>query len=325
MAVTFLNSESCFVPNNKIEVIGNEMNKMKSNPLATGSVLCDGEYIVKSVIGYGGFGITYSAVSTYDKSIVAIKELFMSRYCFRDYLGCVHTFNTASARNSFAQARRLFLDEPLSIMNCTHNNIIKAFDRFFDNDTVYYVMELLPGNNLEKVLKMSNGISVNKAVAYVLDIADAVDYMHRYGIVHLDIKPSNIMVRNTGEAVLIDFGSSRHYAENDCKYNSPAILSRGYFSQEMYDDSYSNPANYTRMDIYALGVTLYRLITNKHLTGYDDQFASVPDAVKKVIEKATDISEKGYHSVSEFISDLRTVNRSCRISMPENKSYRTCA
>lgn len=324
MVATLLNSESCFIPN-KLDVIGSKIKKMKSNHLAKGTVLCNGEYIVKSVIGSGGFGITYSAVSTYDGSIVAVKELFMSRYCFRDASGCVHTFNTALARKTFAQAQKLFLNEPLSIMNCNHNNIIRAFDSFSDNNTVYYVMELLPGMNLDKEVKKYDGISVNKAVSYVLDIAGAVDHMHRYGMVHLDIKPSNIMVRNSDEAVLIDFGSSRHYSDNDSKYNSPAILSRGFFSQKMYDETFSNPENYKRMDIYALGVTLYKLITNQQLTGYDDQFYNIPDAVRNVIEKATDISERGYHSVSEFISDLSDVNRSFRISMPDNKSYRTCA
>lgn len=312
---------------NTYDLESSVMNVCGSYPknLKVGTVLCKGEYNINEIIGHGGFGRIYRAQRTCDGKTVALKELFIDSCCIRGAEGQVCTLNTAEARAKFSYARNSFINEYVNIKNCVNSSIIKAYGCFMENDTIYYVMEYIDGITLNQKLRKSGILSVSKAVDYIIDIARGIEYMHRCGMVHLDIKPSNIMVRKSDRPVLIDFGSSRMASCKDDSYDCPLILSRGYYSEEMFNKSFNDSDYYYRMDVYALGTTLYQLITDHLPNSYDCKYSYLPKELDMIISKSLDASGKGYMSVSEFVNDLECFKRTLGVDLHSYEVYRKCA
>lgn len=229
--------------------------------LKRGTILKGGEFIIIDVLGKGGFGITYLAIQSGLNRKVAVKEFFMEDFCNRDEETSAVSVPSVG---SFAQVMRFktqFLKEAQTIATLNHPNIIKIISVFEENGTAYYVMEYVDGGSLDKMSTPQAPMSEAQAVNYVIQIAEALDYLHANNILHLDVKPANILVCN-GKAVLIDFGISKRYDPAYGEQTSTNVLaiSEGYAPLEQYTKE--GVAHFTpAADVYSLGATLYKLVT----------------------------------------------------------------
>lgn len=170
-------------------------------------------YEILRYISSGGFGITYEAFDLLSKRRIAIKELYITEICNRESDAITVTINDTNKPTFFAH-RRKFLDEAKRLMELSHPNIIKVSDVFEANGTAYFAMDYIEGKPLSKeVVPMSENI----AISIINPILDALEYIHNKGVLHLDIKPSNIMIDKHGKVILIDFGTSKVYGDADGK------------------------------------------------------------------------------------------------------------
>lgn len=246
-------------------------------PLPIGTVLKGGllGYRVEEVLGQGGFGITYkvSAKVTvgHIKSTMmfAVKEHFVKGRCHRaaDKVAVEYSEESAaevenSLRSFITEGRRL---NKICKLN---RNIVDVNEVFEANNTAYYVMEYLDGGDLRALVKASNGrLSETKALSIIRPIAEAVAQLHEERLLHLDIKPENIVMRKgeygaADEPVLIDFGITKHFdASGRITTTSQSTgYSEGYSPQEQYGriTTFS-----PWVDVYALAATLYYMIVGK--------------------------------------------------------------
>lgn len=187
------------------------------------------EYKITDVLGAGGFGITYKAMSIVKvnehfsvPAYFAIKEHFV-KGCYRstDKSGVLYS---ASIKHDVEQSRKDFEKEArvLMTLNGESSHIVKVNELFESNGTCYYVMEFLDGKSLQRYMddygktNSRRGLSEEKALSLLVPVASAVGMLHRHELLHLDIKPDNIMlktdpVRGTVTPVLIDFGLAKHF------------------------------------------------------------------------------------------------------------------
>ena len=185
----------------------------------------------------------------------------MKDCCERDGETCRITVGTGSQRNLVEKFRGKFIREAQMIAGMEHPNIIRVTDVFEENGTAYYVMDYLPGGSLADNVKKYGPLTEAKAEEYIRQVADALSYIHSRNTVHLDVKPSNILLNAKGEAVLIDFGISKHYDDSGEQTSStPVGISKGYAPLEQGRDGDVSQFKPTT-DIYALGATLYYLVT----------------------------------------------------------------
>lgn len=226
-------------------------------------------YRVERVLGAGGFGITYLAstqvrfgnLSTEAK--VAIKELYRRDDCLRDgTTGRVLTADNETARRNMANARKDFLSEARRLADISRDcdGIVKVNEVFEENGTAYYVMEYLEGQTLEEYIRSHGPIIQPEALKLITPVVKAVAFLHMNRLTHLDIKPDNIMLTADMRPVLIDFGLSKHYDHdgNATSTLNTVAYSPGYAPIEQYVGlkTFSPTA-----DVYALGATMYRMIT----------------------------------------------------------------
>lgn len=232
--------------------------------LKIGSTLQGGKYRLEKILGQGGFGITYLAEQTNLERKVAIKEFFMKEFCNRDEESSYVTVGTEGSREMIDRFREKFLKEARNIAKLIHPNIVKVIDVFEENGTAYYVMEYATGGSLADKLKLVGYMSEPEARHYIVQIANALGYIHKQNMNHLDVKPANIMLDGEGNVMLIDFGLSKQYDQLTGNQTSttPVGISEGYAPMEQY--MVGGVGDYSpQTDIYALGATYYKLLTGK--------------------------------------------------------------
>ena len=289
--------------------------------LKEGTSLQGGRYRVEKVLGQGGFGITYLGIQVGLNRQVAIKEFFMKEYCNREEETSHVSVPSVGSKELVKRFRQKFVKEAQTISELDNHHIVRIHDVFEENETAYYVMEYLPGGDLRSRIPKS-GMPETEALSYIRQIADALMFVHERNILHLDIKPSNVLFRSNGEAVLVDFGLSKHYDETsgDQTSSTPLGLSEGYAPTEQYEcggvSSFS-PAT----DIYSLGATFYCLLQGsrppKASIVLNDGLPALPSHVsaptRKAIEAAmqsrrTDRPQSVYAFLSLLDSSLETDN-----------------
>jgi serine/threonine protein kinase len=231
--------------------------------LKPGTALKGGEFIIEKVLGQGGFGITYLAVQAGLNRKVAVKEFFMKEHCNRDNDTAQVSVPSLGSRDQVARFKAKFVKEAQTIAQLNHPNIIRIISVFEENGTAYYVMDYIDGGSLEQLSTPESPMPVSAAKKYIGQLAGALGYLHSNNILHLDVKPSNVLVNN-GNAVLIDFGISKRYDSEDGGQTStsPVGISEGYAPLEQYNKdgvSHFTPA----ADVYSLGATLYMLVTGR--------------------------------------------------------------
>lgn len=230
--------------------------------LQEGCQLQGGKYKVKRMLGQGGFGITYEGVQTGLERRVAIKEFFMKDYCNREADTFRVTVGTEGSRKMVSDYRMKFLKEAQLIARMDDvRGVVRIYDIFEENQTAYYVMEFIPGGSLKQLVAERGRLPEAEAIGYIKQVGRALEQLHGQNILHLDIKPENILVNKKGEAVLIDFGVSKHYDNSGHQTSStPVGLSKGFAPTEQYQQDGVNrfsPAT----DVYSLGATLLFLLT----------------------------------------------------------------
>lgn len=286
---------------------------MDTKALHEGYLLKNSEYRIISLLGQGGFGITYLAEQLSLSRKVAIKEFFMKENCNRDENTSEVSVPSVGSRELVAKFRQKFLREARMIAKLDNPHIVKIHDVFEENGTAYYVMEYLDGGSLVDEVKHRGPMSEQKALGYIRQVASALDYLHGMNVLHFDIKPANILIGNAGQAMLIDFGISKHYDAGGSQTSStPVGISKGYAPLEQYQQgeiSTFTPAT----DIYALGATLYYLLLGQtppsasevNEEGLGILPAHLSASVRKAIEKAMSPRRKDRpQSVKSFLSLL---------------------
>lgn len=232
--------------------------------LQQGVTLQNGKYAIVRVLGQGGFGITYLAIQTTLNRKVAIKEFFMNSLCTRKDSTIVSVTEADEQADVVERYMKKFIKEAQILARFDNPNIVHVQEVFKENNTWYYVMEYVDGRSLDRMIREKGHLSEDEASNYIRKVAHALQYIHSYNVNHLDIKPSNIMVRSRdNEPILIDFGISKQYDENkNATTTTPPGISEGYSPLEQYKAggvSVFSPQS----DIYALGATLYCMVTGK--------------------------------------------------------------
>ncbi len=232
--------------------------------LQPNTTLQGGKYRIERVLGQGGFGNTYVGVNTVFNERVAIKEFFMRGVSLREGDQVTVSVSVPENKESFLQQKEKFKKEALRIRQLKNDHIVAVHDLFEENGTAYYVMDYVDGQNLADRLKITGKPIKEQDVRYILpQILDALKAVHDAGMWHLDLKPANIMLEKGGIIKLIDFGASKQLnVQKGGATTSTAIsYTNGYAPREQMEQNYDKFGPWT--DIYALGATLYNLLTNK--------------------------------------------------------------
>ncbi|MEA5620780.1 protein kinase [Cronbergia sp. UHCC 0137] len=213
--------------------------------MSTGTILQSGKYTLIQEIGQGGFGITFRAIHHYLGQEVVMK-----------------TINERLRQHpDFPKFERQFQDEAKRLAACVHPNIVRVSDFFVEDGLPYMVMEYIPGQTLGEAFVLP-GIALKEAIAihYIRQIGAALQVIHKNGLLHRDIKPDNIILRQgTQEVVLIDFGIAREF-NGGVEQTHTGLVSEGYAPIEQYlTQAPRTPAT----DIYGLAATLYALLTGQ--------------------------------------------------------------
>lgn len=227
--------------------------------LSDNTSLQNGRYIIKRMLGQGGFGITYLAEQGFLKKQFAIKEFFLRNLCIRKD----GTKMTAVTQPEMVgRYKEKFIKEAQIIALFDHPNIVKVTDFFYENNTVYYVMDYVEGKSLSTIISEKGSLTEHEALGYIRKVAAALDYIHAHNVNHLDLKPANIMIRDVdGEPIVIDFGVSKQYDEKkDQTSTTPPGITEGYSPMEQYRAGGVSTFS-PQSDIYALGATLFKMVT----------------------------------------------------------------
>lgn len=286
-------------------------------PTAT---LQSGKYKIIRTLGQGGFGITYLAKNTMLNGQVAIKEFFMKGCCERDEHTTQITVPTHENQTIVDRFKQKFVKEAQSLFRLSHPNIVRIHDIFEENGTAYYVMEYAEGGSLAALVKAQGALPQPVATRYILQIADALTYIHQRKINHLDVKPANIMLNHQDESILIDFGLAKQYDASTGEQTSstPVGISEGYAPMEQYKQGGVGVFS-PETDVYSLGATYYKLLTGltpPSAFDIDDQGIPVSELrAKGVSNQVIDLISQAMeprkrdrlHSVHAFIDGLKNI------------------
>lgn len=232
--------------------------------LQPNTTLQGGKYRIEQVLGQGGFGITYLAVQTSDNRQVAIKELFLNGV--NERVGTVIQVSNSANDTLFEKQKEKFKKEAKRIMSLDNEHIVKVYDLFEENNTVYYVMDYLEGESLASKMKREGHPLTESEVMDILpQLLDALSEIHQYKIWHLDIKPANIMLVNNS-IVLIDFGASKQITPSEMT-STALYFTPGYAPAEQTGMLFKQFGPWT--DLYAVGATIFNLLTGKSPLEFD--------------------------------------------------------
>ena len=280
---------SCFKPLNnheKCPYCGRYQEENRVNyGLNIGTVL-NGRYLIGEILGVGGFGITYKVFDTKLKQILAIKEYFPSAFSTR-VPGTKEII--IYKKEDFESGKNKFIAEAKNTGKFFNSkNIVKVFDYFEENGTVYYVMEYLDGITLKKFVMQNGGkLDVETAVEITNGILDGLKEIHEAGLAHCDMAPDNVMLTVDNRVVIFDLGAAKYSDVKDAI--ADIIVKMGYSPPEQYRSTEKLGA-YT--DMYAVGAMLYQMLTgilpDESLDRQEEDNLQNPSKINKDIPKNLD-------------------------------------
>ncbi len=297
---------------------------MTSTQLQPGTVIhgTHNDYRIERVLGQGSFGITYVANvrlkgrlgAIESAAMVAIKEFFLRDVSSRNGL---RVFSVSDS-TLCSDYRRDFLREAQNLSRLDNDHIVKVLETIEENDTVYYVMEYLSGGNLDQHILSHGKLSCREALDIAIQIGEALRCMHAQHMLHLDLKPLNVMRGEDGHIVLIDFGLSKCFGADGQPESSTRIGqgTTGYAPIEQHSFKKADGFMPT-LDIYALGATLFKMLTgsvppeasvvlNEGLPVDELSSAGVPPAVIALVERAMQPLRRMRHqTVGEFVDEAQ--------------------
>ena len=303
------------------------------NSLSIGTVLHGGAntYTIEKVLGQGSFGITYLANTTIKvqgplgmletEMKVAIKEFFMKDLNGRN--GTMVTSVSSGSKEGLCEKYKgKFINESKNLSKLSHPNIVKVLESFEANNTAYYAMEHCSGGSLDERIKQQGSLSESQAKSIACKIGSALSYMHSRGMLHLDLKPGNIVLRADGTPVLIDFGLSKQYTATGEPESSTTVGlgTPGYAPLEQADYKECKGKLPVTMDVYALGATVFKMLTgktppkaseimNEGFPAYELQEKNVSiDTIRAIKKAMADRVANRCQSVPEFMALLGAKN-----------------
>ena len=245
--------------------------------LPIGTIL-HGTYRVEEYLSSGGFGNTYVVTNVQFDEAYAMKEFFMKGVSQREGQTTVSVSN-ADNQQQFEAQREKFKKEARRLRKLQNSHIVHVHDLFEENGTAYYVMDLLDGESLSARMKrLKRPLTEQEVRAVLPQVLGALKEVHARQIWHLDLKPGNIMTDHQGRAVLIDFGASKQMdASQGYTGTSTALCyTPGYAPSEQIDGNIKRIGPWT--DFYALGATLYNLLSNQQPPSTSDVMMEGADA-----------------------------------------------
>ena len=249
-------------------------------------------YIIKKILGQGGFGITYLADDTNLQQEVAIKEFLPVDLAIREADASIHPVSNERGEH-FKWGLDRFMSEAQTLARFKHPNIVRVNAVFAENNTAYMVMEYERGRGMHELLRENKTLGQAEVNAILLPILDGLEQIHAAGFIHRDIKPPNIFIREDGSPVLLDFGSARQSFGEQTR-TLTAMVSPGFAPFEQYVGKGDRQGPWT--DIYGLGATLYRAVTGRSPADAMDRSEALLHASRDVFVKASEIRPEGYSS-----------------------------
>ena len=289
--------------------------------LKQGTLLQGGKYKIEATLGQGTFGITYLGTARFTihgglgamevVTKVAIKEFFMREMNVRDRDGKTVEGSSSSV---FTNYRHRFRREAENLSKLDHPNIIRVYDVFDENGTTYYSMEYVEGITLDAYIQQHHPLPESDAVAILGRVCSALVFMHGQRMLHLDLKPKNIMYSTKGEVFLIDFGLSKQFGANGEPESSTTIGAGtpGYAPIEQVKQIKDGTFPAT-LDIYALGATMYKTLTGQRPPeatdilndGFPDgplvQLHRSPSLIKVIARCMSPMRKDRYQTVADLL------------------------
>ena len=275
--------------------------------------LQNGKYILSQELGEGGFGRTYQAVNQILDRAVVIK-----------------TFKSLPSKESqIASLRKQFLHEAQRLVQCYHPNIVRFYEFFIEDEVPYIVMDYIEGQTLHKIIYPNNPLPEATAIKYIRQIGEALKVVHNQGLLHRDIKPQNLILRqDKQEVILIDFGIAREFNQGMIQTHTN-VVSDGYAPIEQYlPKAERTPAS----DVYGLAATLYTLVTAQiplsatlrnriALDTPKDIRPELSEQISTAIMQGIALEpEERPHSVEAWLSLLPPANNECEIQSESTKT-----
>lgn len=243
--------------------MSDQSNIIMESMLRVGTVL-HGTYRIDSYLSSGGFGNTYVATHINFNEKYAIKEFFMKGVNERDGNNTAVSVSNNEKVTEFNEQLEKFKKEARRLRKLNNSHIVRVYDLFEENGTAYYVMDYISGENLKERLKRTGQpLTDDQANQVLIQVLDALNEVHSNGIWHLDLKPANVMINNDGIVKLIDFGASKQFNNKTggALSTSSVTYTNGFAPIEQMEKSYEKLGPWT--DFYALGATLYNVLTNQ--------------------------------------------------------------
>lgn len=265
-----------------------------------------GKYEISRLVGRGSMGIVYEGYDPFSDAPVAIK---------------VALADSLKDKEVGSRYRKMFFNEAHTAGMLKHPNIIDILDAGAEDETCYIVMELVEGGEtLKQYTNSDNLLPVDQVVEIIFKCAKALDYAHRQGVIHRDIKPTNILITRDMDVKIGDF-SIAHLMSSDTTNTMPMgfVGSPRYMSPEQVQED--NITNQT--DLFSLGIVMYELLTGKH-PFYADSFSrlihkiinekhpplkthrpDIPDILEKIVHHALQKNpDKRYKMGLNMAADL---------------------
>ena len=291
-------------------------------------LLQNGKYRLTHVVGQGGFGITYKGIwytevkgplGTVTTEVpICIKEYFFKDYCYRDPETLAVRVHSETGKQLFDKFKEKLIKEARILSEVHHPYIVNVLEVFEEHNTAYIAMEYIDGYSLKSLLEKEGILPEDQVLYYIRQIGEALQFVHEKNILHLDIKPSNILIDKKGDARLIDFGVSKRYdIEQEETSTTMLTLSKGFAAIEQYDNEGIQQFS-PCPDIYSLGATIYNLLTGKiptesilratrPLKRPRELNPAISEQTEAVILKAMQIIPADrYASIKELLSKLPT-------------------
>lgn len=258
--------------------------------LPVGSRLSD-RVVIGRALGKGGFGITYSGYDMDSEKRIAVKEFFPEGTVYRSKKGNNVLPLNPEYRETFEVGKEAFLREVKLVERFwNHPNIIGVYESFQENRTAYLLMDYAAGMTLKSYVQIHGNLTEGQALGVMDEIVQALDVMHKAGVLHRDVSSNNIMLCAGGEIKLIDFGAARSVTADEDD-GLTVVLKPGYTPMEQYTKRGKQGA---WTDIYSLGVSIYYALTGV-----------VIDNPYERLDKDEEFSENSYGIKEEFFNILK--------------------
>ncbi len=328
---------NCFLGEMKLgkcKTCGHETISEKTNRLRIPQFSkLNGRYMVGRILGSGGFGITYKAYDTYNRSYCAIKEFVPLGLVTRDMQGMEIYVTSSQNEEEFEHGKRRFMDEAEVLKELSAlPEVVQITDYFQENNTAYFVMEYLEGVTLKQLMSSYGGrIPVNEAISIISRVGETLEQVHsRAHIFHRDISADNIMITSDGRVKLIDFGNAKYLIGKHSQSLS-VVLKHGYAPPEQYSST-SSQGSYT--DVYALAVTFYYITSGVMMVYAADRLGGdtytpleelnpqIDKYISEAVDKALVLNRKmRTQTVGEFINELTLTAKTRAYTETATDSY----